>query len=279
MSSNFFRNATLYPIYFYILENFLIVLTISFTSSSSVFRPALLPLLVIAAHPVILSCHTALYRNTWAGLVGGNIITTIFHYVEISLLSKWDFDAKGPTCFPAAGETPFSVRKSRVQGPVSRLSGCQVLERLKFGYAVTTSHRNIGTRFVVKNTPAFSTKHPNYIPSRTRFCLWRMCTIASTILIIDLVSQESTTLEENAVRYSGDTVHILTGKRENLAAAQIMTRLVTVLGYWFCTAIVIDAFSNIFSVLSVLLHIKDVKDYRPNFGPVGEAYTVRRFWG
>ncbi|KAL8855132.1 MAG: hypothetical protein Q9221_000038 [Calogaya cf. arnoldii] len=274
------RKVLLHPVTFYIVENFVTTLTLGFTRANSLLRLALLPVLCLAAYHVVLSCPTILYRYTWAGFVGGNIITSLFNYVEVVLLSRWSYEAEGPTSFPNPGDQvrdDQDQNKARhIQLPTARH---EFLRRLRFGYFVTTSNRNIGTPYIVKNTPAFFANDPEYIPSRWSFCLRKICLIVFTFLIIDLASQESQPLEVNATTFAEEKVHILTGTPENLLPSQILTRLATVLGYWFCTAIVIDAFASTFNLLCVALHWECVEAYRPNFGSVAEAYSVRRFWG
>ncbi|KAL8725214.1 MAG: hypothetical protein Q9166_007496 [cf. Caloplaca sp. 2 TL-2023] len=269
-----------HPIIFYILENLVTILTIGFTSAESLLRLALLPILILAAYPVVLSCPTILYRYTWAGLVGGNIITSLFNYLEVAILSRWSFETKAPTTFPTPGDSILEDQnKKKILEPQSSTFRHDFWKRLRFGYFVTTSSRNIGTPYIVKNTPSFFTADPEYIPSRWSFCVRKVCILLLTFLIIDLASQESQPLEVNARTIAEEKVHILTGIPDNLSPPQILTRLATVLGYWFCTAIVIDAFSSAFNLVSVALNVEDVEAYRPNFGSVAEAYTVRQFWG
>ena len=51
------------------------------------------------------------------------------------------------------------------------------------------------------------------------------------------------------------------------------------LAYWVCTYLGIDGLTSLISFVFVALGIDDVRLYRPNFGPIGEAYSVRQFWG
>ncbi|KAL8638971.1 MAG: hypothetical protein Q9228_003933, partial [Teloschistes exilis] len=189
----------------------------AFTPANSSLRLALLPLLVTIGNPVVLSCATTLYRSVWAGLIGGFIIASLFHYVEIALLSKWDFNSQSPNSVPSTGDSP-SLTKLRPPEDT-------IVERLKFGYAVTTNNRNVGTPWQVKNTPEYSPGDLSYIPTRTSFILYRILTITATILIIDLLSQEESTLEKNSYRFSKDKVSIFTGMASNLEPGQILNRL------------------------------------------------------
>ncbi|KAL8987204.1 MAG: hypothetical protein Q9177_003565, partial [Variospora cf. flavescens] len=278
---------TLYPIFCFLAEIVLITLILSFTAASSPLRPALLPILVLTAASAVSYSPVAFNRSGWTSFLSADIIISVFHYVETALISGWDFDHGGPTRSRAL-PAPKTISKTQAE-PLRKLPPPEndspaengLLERLRFGYLVATTSRNIGTPFLVKNTPPFSYRDPNYVPSRTRFCLWGLCTIAAAFMVIDLVESSSppTTLQENAVRYSPSAVNIFTGRRENLMPAQASTRLVVVLLYWFCIAILFDAVHKFFAICSVLLYIKDVRHYRPNFGSLTEAYTIRQFWG
>lgn len=271
------------PIVYGLFVNTTIILTIAFTSSSSLLRPAFLPILVIGAYPAVLSCSNVVQRNTWAGFVSGNIVVGLFHYVEVALVSKWSFEAQGPTSNASSGvklpKTSSKKQTDETQRQSRKSLWSEIGGRLRFGYLVKTSSRNEGTPWVVKNTPSFSSKHAKFVPSRKAFCLQKLAMIVFTFLFVDILSQESKPLEDNARLYSSGKVRIFTGDGNNLSTEQILIRLVTVILYWISTALVIDAVGSMFAVLSVALYIKDVEHYPPNFGSVSEAYTIRRFWG
>lgn len=272
------RTISQHTIVFYVVLNFVTALVLGFTPANSLLRLALLPILVLAAYHVVLSCPTVLYPYPWAGFAGGNINTSLFNYLEVVLLSRWSYEAKGPTSPPTPDDQAREDRhqKKALQAP-SSTTRHDFWRRLRFGYFVTTSNRKIGTTY--KNTPPFSAKDPAYVLSRWSFCLPKTCLILFTVLIIDLASQESQPLQVNAKMFAEAKVHIFTGSPYNLLSRQIVTRLATVLGYWFCTAIVIDAFASTFNLFFFALHLEDVEVYRPNFGSVAESYTVRGFWG
>ena len=221
-----------------------------------------------------------LYRIPWAGIVGGHIIVSLYHYVEVALISKWSFESQGPT----SSATPEGLDVKDKPNGGDRATrqmdhGVSFWERLMFGYFGATSTRNIGTPYIVKNTPSFSSKNPDYIPSRAAFLLRKAILIISAFLVVDLASQPAQTLEQNAVLYSAETVPILGGNGENLTGEKILSRFVTVLGYWVCTWLVIDGYSSFLYFVFVGLGLEDVRLYRPNFGPISEAYSIRQFWG
>ncbi|MCJ1349639.1 hypothetical protein MMC31_007880 [Peltigera leucophlebia] len=271
----------LHPVIFYLIEQLLIILILGFTSADSIIRPAFLPLLVACVWKVISICPEKIHRIPWAAFAVGTIVCNLLGYVEFALISKWAFEAQGPTS--SAGPEPLQAlqaNRNNRGGSVITTQTCggSFWERFRFGYFATTSTRNIGTPHVVKNTPPFSSDNPNYIPSRTAFLYRKAIIILLTFLTLDLASQAAQPLEYNIVFFSAEAVPIFTGNGENLTLGKIISRLGAVLAYWVCTFVALEGFAGLISFVFVALGIDDVRLYRPNFGPIGEAYSVRRFW-
>lgn len=262
----------LHPVIFLLLENLVMILILGFTSADSILRPAVLPLLLACIWKVILAFPEAIHRVSWAGIVAGHIIITPLLYVDSALISKWTFEAQGPTS-SAAPEALHATHADR------KNHGGSFWERFRFGFFVITSSRNTGTSNFVKNTPHFSSDNPNYIPSRAAFLYRKAIIIVIAFLALDLVSQGAQPLEHNIVFFSAEAVPIFTGNGENLTFEKITSRLVIVLVYWVCSYLVISGYQGLINSLFVALGIKDVWLYRPHFGPIGEAYSVRQFWG
>lgn len=267
-----FASFVLHPLIFLILENLVIILILGFTSADSIVRPAVLPLLLACVWKVTLICPEKIHRVAWAGLLCGHIILCPILYVESALISKWTFEAQGPTS--SAGSEPLHATYANRKN-----HGGSFWERCRFGFFVITSTRNTGMSTFVKNTPPFSSDNPNYIPSRAAFLYRKVIIIIICFLILDLASQGTQPLEHNAVFFSAETVPIFTGNGDNLKFEKIISRLLTVLAYWVCAYAVIITYNSITSFVLVALGIKNVWLYRPVFGPIGEAYSVRQFWG
>ena len=178
----------LHPVIFYLLEQLMITLILGFTSADSILRPAFLPLLVACVWKVISICLETIHRIPWAAFAGGVIICNLLGYVESALISKWTFEAQGPTS--SAGPEPLQAthanRNNRGGSAITTQTyGGSFWERCRFGYLATTSSRNIGTPYVVKNTPTFSSDNPNYIPSRTAFLYRKAIIIVLAFLTLD----------------------------------------------------------------------------------------------
>lgn len=272
----------LHPVIFYLLEHLLIILVLGFTSADSFLRPAVFPIIFACIWRLTSILSERAHRTLWAAIMSGYFVGSLFIYVESALISKWAFEAQGPTSSP--GPEPLHAthahRNNRGGSAITtQTSGGSFWERCKVGFLVTTSSRNIGTPNMVKNTPPFSSGNPNYIPSRAAFLCRKAIIIVVAFLAIDLASQSTQPGEHTSVFFSAEAVPIFMGNRENFAFEKITSRLVAVLLYWICTYLALEGCLSFTNFVFVALGIKDVSLYRPHFGPIGEAYSVRQFWG
>lgn len=201
------------------------------------------------------------------------------HYVESALVVKWSFETQNPTS-SAGSQVSTSKCKNRSEFAITtQTHGGNFRERFRFGYVVLSSVRNVGTPYVVKGTPEFSTKDRDYIPSRREFLIRKAIIITLALFAIKIVSQTKQPYEYNQIVFSVEAVPIFKGDRENLRIDKLIFRSVTVLIYRLVLYLVLNGFLSLFPFINVALGVEDVRVYRPNFGPIHEAYSLRQFWG
>lgn len=273
----------LHPLIFCFLEHLVFIIILGFTSADSILRLAVLPPLIACVWKVISILPETIDRVPWTAFLGATIICKLFAFLEPSLISKWTFEAQGPTSSvgPNSLQPTHANRNNHGGSTITTQNthGGSFWERCRFGYFVITSDRNIGTPHVVKNVPPFSSDNPSYIPSRPAFLLRKAISIILAFLIIDLASQAAQPLEHNKIFFSAEAVPILMGNGGNLTFEKIISRLAAVLGYWVCSSLAINLILSVPNFVFVALGIEDVRIYRPIFGSIGEAYSVRQFWG
>lgn len=255
-------------------------LIVGFTSPNGMLRPASLTLLFACTWKVISICPQFLDRVLWQQIVCGIIINSLLDCVEAALISRWSFEAKGPTssALPEGLVLKPNNRGENAIAITSRTRRDTFWERFRFGFFVVTSTRNIGTPYVVKNTPPFSMEKPEHIPSRLSFLVRKAFIVGLAVLILDLVGQNPKPLDHNAVFFSADAVPILANYSKNLSGEQIFSRFVTVLVFWIVCWSVIEVVLSLLDFLWVAFGITDVRLFRPNFGSIVEAYSIRQFW-
>ena len=133
--------------------------------------------------------------------------------------------------------------------------------------------RRVGTRWQVKNVPASSSSGAASW-SRARFVLRRLTTILFAYLVLDImISGPSPDLV--LVSPQKETLF----KLSFLSLDDVVFRTIATVSFWFSAVLVILVLANSVAILSVLAGLSSLADCPPIYGPFGEAYSIRRFWG
>jgi len=257
-----------------VLQISLNAFVVAFTSPSSLFRLAFLPVIVICVQQTLPICLEATGRVLWAALIGAHSISFLFQYIDTALLSKWTVEAAGPTksrdgrrtqgYIPGSDEPNSSVYESTTWG------------RLRFGYYAAVSTRNVGSSFEVSGVPHFSTKDPSYVPSRGIFIRQKALLLLSCYLVLDtftLLSQP----DQNPLLYNESEISLANSK--NRSVEKIVIRSASTVGFWVNLYCVIQFYMGSVALVSVALGLSEVNSWPPGFGSLSEAYTLRQFWG
>ena len=133
--------------------------------------------------------------------------------------------------------------------------------------------RRVGTRWQVKNIPASSNSGPKSM-SRLRFVLRRLTTTMFAYLILDImISGPSPDLA--LLSPQKETLF----KPSDLSMEDVIFRTIGTLSFWFSTALFNLIVTNGATIISVLSGLSTPVDCPPLYGPIGEAYSIRQFWG
>lgn len=140
-----FSTLILHPVVLLIYQVLVTSFAISFTQPSSLFRPAALPLVIVATWLIATTC---LQHIPWMSLdstVVGNAPGYFLQYLDLVVLSRWNYETRGPTKSPEprnqdAWKNLVSSSDSSGDGGSRRYNPRgTVLDRLCFGIHVTLS--------------------------------------------------------------------------------------------------------------------------------------------
>lgn len=148
--------------------------------------------------------------------------------------------------------------------------------RLLHAFEVLAQTRGVGTPRQVKNVPA----HPAYyarcgasIP-RARFLrrqglvlLWQVCVLDVFQGLGRAQLRASPSAGFAAVEWRVSVEELVERTVTNLVTGLVLSR------------ILIDVHYRVMSVVHVGVGLDEAVDWRPAFGRIGEAYTLRRYWG
>ena len=236
----------LHPITFYFVQNALTISAIAFTSPSSPFRFALLPFNLLCVYAIFPTYLDRLPRGVVASIVSGTTFANILQYIELVILSRWSCDQGGP------------------------------YQRLQHGYFINSASRLIGTSLQVKNVPSYSTSNRGHIPSRTSFLRRKVLIFCICYTLLDLATS-SAKPAENQIHYRLDKIPFF-ARLGDVTNEEIIRKLVGGVAYWTASYCTMQCYMGAWAFICVACG-SDPKYWRPNFGPLSEGYTIRRFWG
>ena len=259
LSEYTFRN-----VYFiHLLEQVTLLLVLAYTRANTLIRTATLPvmfLIFVQAMKLDSSPDTRkLYRvllSDWASVV-------LLQYIDTALISRWDWSHGGPTSFK--GGTNILVAKTPA---ASRL--CWALE-------VTTNQRWTRTPWEIKNIPPFSTREPNYTPSRSKFVIQRLLIATVTYMTVNILSSNHADPAVKQVMFSVRQEKVFSRLSE-ISGEEIIKRVIVTSTIWITIYCIVTTIYNVISVLAVATGIYESADWRPLFGKLGQLTTVRGFW-
>lgn len=279
----------LHPLTYLAVQKSTIILLLAFTSPDSILRPLLFPVLVFCNYCLLPLYNLHIPRSAWVAYISGEVLIGLLDYVEKLLLSQWSFEDHGPSA-EIRKRSGQGKRQSRRAGVTEALgkghaitplplgsSHEGVWDRLKFGVWVAVSHRYIGSPYQARNVPPYSASDPSYVPTRRIFLLRRGLVFLACYLITDILVQGNQP-DQNPVVFAETHVPFFT-RLHDVSANEILTRITTTIGFWFGAYCSIQAYYSAMAFIAVASGFSSPAERRPFFGSLGNAYTIRGFWG
>lgn len=133
--------------------------------------------------------------------------------------------------------------------------------------------RRVGTRWQVKNIPASSSSGPAS-SGRARFVLRRLTTTFLAYVILDIMISGPAP-DSALVSPQKETLF----KLSCLSLDDVVFRTIGTVSFWLSSALINIIMTNIAAIASVLSGLSSPADCPPLYGSVGEAYSIRRYWG
>lgn len=247
-----------------------------FTSANSFWRLATLPFPLWVIWVGTQQARVGAYGSMIQPLVTGYAVTYVLDYVDRVLLQRWEFEAGGPTKIfdPDKGSEVSGAKKDtgKSTSPPSSFRA-----RLMFGLDAATSRRHLNTPYEVKNCPHFSSQDKTYVPSCSRFILGAMGSLMACYLFID-INDASAQADQDSSLFAPHKVPFFSRLRD-VTPEDLIVRFITALIIWATSYCMLQITYDLMSIFAVSLRITNVKSWRPLFGSIWDAYTVRKFWG
>lgn len=265
-----------HPLTHWILQSAVTMVMVGFTPPASSMRYAALPPILAFNWLLQPTYLERLQNKPQAGYIAIGVMLNTLQYIELALRSQWSFETHSlGTTIPLEqdGHKPNNLRRTK-----NRNNNGTFWERLRFGYFAMFSSRLCGTPYEVKNIPPFDPKDSTYVPSRTRFLLRKLGIAMLGYLIIDFLIGSDRDRSMNPIIFSAANVPLLT-RIKNVSGMELAVRSASVLTFWVANYCFLQLFIAVSAIARVACGLDDVKFWRPMFGSLREAYSIRRFWG
>ncbi|KAF7889118.1 hypothetical protein EAF00_009418 [Botryotinia globosa] len=262
------------PLYVNGLQLFITSLVIGFTTAHSRVRLAVLPVLLALVWISIPSSYETITQKLWKSVLASESVTRIIHYIEVAFVTKWTYEANGPS------RPNLNIQyadKTAACGSRPPRNNANTSSRLSFGIATSLAHRNNGTRFEVKNVPPFSEHDRSYIPTRKEFLRSTALRAGICYIIMDILSSSGDPTR-NAEVYAPNLVPVF-ARLHHHTFEQLLMRVATSTATLFSIYCLVNIMRSVIAFLAVFLNITDVTCWRPVFGSLSEASSIRGFWG
>lgn len=256
-----------HPITLYFLQTNLIAVVLGFTAPNSAIRPLAFPILLVMLWLLVSNCFARTQNVFWATVLGGGSAAYAFQYIEVGLLSQWNFESQGPQR-PTINSSPAKGQRRLLSTP---------WQRLRFGYYATFSNRCCGTPYEVKNVPPFSFIDRSYVPTRRKFLLRVLRNYILSYLMMDALTVLGNA-EASARLYAAEKIPLFF-RLKLVSLEEIAVRIVSTVIFWGASYLTIWVCFAVPAFLGVALGITEVSWWHPLMGPIANSYSIRQFWG
>jgi hypothetical protein len=266
------------------LSSFLIdVFILSFTSPSSSLRLACFPLVLCNLWLMLRSERTVRYTHPmYANLLGGSIFTMALQYFNLAIVRRSSYEAGGPTTTPEGQplglsvKTEKSTRNERYDREYFPSKFASIGQRIKWGLSFFLNTRMSGTPWEVKNVPPFSKHDAAYVPSKSIFLRRNALQCLISVLLLDLCRPSKDT-SKNYILFADNKIPVF-ARLSSVTTEDLTIRLLTTTASTILTYLLFQAMYSFMAVMSVALGFSPPRTWRPLFGGISDAYSLRRAW-
>ena len=246
------------------------IVVLGFSTRRSAIRITTIPVLTLCCALIVPRCTQFVHRSSWAALVGGYSTTFLLQYIATVISDRQDPPSEG------SSHEPNGYQPAKRAERISKEAKTSLWKCAKSGLEATFSCRWSGTPREVRNVPLFSNHDPSYEPTRTTFLRNHTFVLVWCYLILDVLSLGADP-EKTKIFFAPAMIPFFTRLGE-VSGEEVAMRIFGVLGSGlgvFCSQ---KGVYSILALIAVGLGLSEPRDWRPLFGSVSDAYTVRRFW-
>ncbi|KAI9723913.1 MAG: hypothetical protein M1828_004032 [Chrysothrix sp. TS-e1954] len=249
------------------LQIALVTCVIAFTEPRSIIRPAVLLVEILCTWIVVTRAEQHV-PDRFIRLSATHSVTFMLHYLIAAIWERWHVTE--------VGRLSMSEQRNSIKPKGPQVTRVELSSRLRAGFQGALGWRRLDTPKEVNNVPTFSQTDPQYTPTRAVFLAKASLLFTVCYLIMDITA--SSPLPANAAETFADTRVPFFARLSSVSIEELLTRVFASLAFWINLWANLQLGYTLVAIPSVILG-SDVRSWRPVFGSLSEAYTLRLFWG
>ncbi|KAF4633488.1 hypothetical protein G7Y89_g4630 [Cudoniella acicularis] len=272
----------MYPLLANALLFITVAVTIGDTSATSSLRLPIFILLLSITATIASTTASQVTRSIYAVFLVSNALGLCLQYLDVALLSRWSFEARGPTA-AWGGLTPVQLLpRSKSKWPAAQKS------RFAFAFYASEASRLPNSPWEVNHVPYFRASAPEWTPSRMAFLRGHLMRLVIAILVLnglDLLSDVALPPGSPVMENENGTDEVSRGfialfaGYHDLTVKKTVEKIVTTILIRIAMYEILDGLYSLLAFASVATRISEPRDWRPMFGSLFESWSVRQFWG
>ena len=256
----------------------LCVLVLGFTSQKSPLRPlGLIPILgcmQLAMRTVRTKDETT--HQLYMSMLMGSTASMAMQYLDSVLLSRWTYEAQGPTSALGGQRNLRTLSDAAQHGREPRAR--TFVHRLVFGWNEAFRARSSGTPWEVNHVPNFFPDRPDMVPTRANFLYMTARRCLVSLFIVDVISFMGRDATMNSVNFASSRIPFF-ARLQNATGEEILLRLISSVLHWVTFAFLLQAMYDTSAIVVIALGLGRIQNWPPLFNRWTECWSVRQFWG
>ncbi|PQE23046.1 hypothetical protein CJF32_00004434 [Rutstroemia sp. NJR-2017a WRK4] len=249
-------------------------ITIGFTPAYSFIRPAAFPLVSACVYSILNGAKTQM-RPRWASLLGGASFMFLLQYLDLGLVRQWNWRDRGPASTEDLNTTKKHAEEGRAH--VSQAKEHDVWAKLRWAWSSMLALRHVNTKYEARNVPVFKASDPTFVPSKPAFLVRESIIALICYLLLDLMAQRPPS--PNAPQLFDEALIPVFRRLGDVTLPQLWLRALSLAGFAVTFWALIRGYAAAAGALTVALDVNEPRDWRPPFGSLFQAYSVKNLWG
>jgi hypothetical protein len=221
-------------------------------------------------------------RPRWASLLGGTSVAFLLQYVDLALVSRWNFEDNGTESrevYPIDNALLTNLGKSSKRADVHterKLVGT-FWARLCFGWNSMWAFRRVNTPYGVKNVPPFSSSDLSFVTRKWAVVCQRLANSAACYLTLDLLALRNPPTNTTGVF---DPAYIpIISRIGDVSLLEFKRKALMITGFACTFYCIVQGAQSLAAAVAVASALSEVESWRPAFGSLSDAYSFKKCLG